>query len=204
MTYPNLCPILCVLGKDLEIQQHIQHSFSSSYQKTPMKPSQVPNWHFQPPSRRSLPLQSPELCHRDRQGSPCPLSHTLGQLQSSGFVLSSQTNIDGSHHIPSDRPGHLQHSAQPQFVPVIPTKIDTSATKLQRSPQRICQNQDFSNHSPYSHLRRVYAIESMDAVSDSGSKTVRTKSPEKNKVFFDMNMGESAFFKTCSRAVMRC
>lgn len=191
MTCPNLYSIFCVLGKDLAIQQHIQPSFSSSYQETPMKPSQVPNRHSQPPPRKILPLQSPELCHRDRLGSAWSLSHTLEPFQASGFVLSSPTSIGRSHHTPRDRLGPLQHSAQPQFVPVSPAKIDTSANRPQYSPSRIFHYQDLSNHSPSSHIRRDQVAESKVVLSNSGCKTVTAKSQESNKVFFHMNTGET-------------
>lgn len=188
VTLDNLCCILCGLGKDHTIQQRLQPNFSSSHQETPMKPSQVPNRLSQPPPRRILPLQSPELCHRDRLGSPWLPSHTLGPFQSSGFVPSSPTSIGRPHHTPRDRLGPPQHSAQPQFFPISPTKIDTSVNRSQHSPPWIFHHtspqsmKNLSNHSPSSHMRRDQVTESKVILSHSWSKTVTAKSQESNKV----------------------
>lgn len=90
-----------------------------------MKPSQVPNQLPHPPPRRMLPLQSPELYHRDRLGPPRHPPHPLGPVYSSGFLPSSPTNIGSSanrpHPTPRDRLDPLPHSAQPPtFVPSSP------------------------------------------------------------------------------------
>ncbi|XP_026210940.1 SMC5-SMC6 complex localization factor protein 2 isoform X2 [Anabas testudineus] len=168
-------------GKELAFQQHIQPNFISSHQETPMKPSQVPNRLSQPPPRRILPMQSPELCPRDRLGSPWHPSHTLGPFQPSGIVPSSPTSIGRPHPTPRDRQGPPQHSAQLQSVPVIPTKIDTSANRPQHPPPHMFHHTSPQYHTPSSHIKRDQVTESKVVVSYSGTKTVTTKSKDSNK-----------------------
>ncbi|KAM6915945.1 SMC5-SMC6 complex localization factor protein 2 [Xenentodon cancila] len=80
----NLSPRIKVRG--LALQQNSLPHFTSFSQETPMKPSQVPNWLSNHPSRRALPLQTPEQCNKDRfvsnSHSPCPAR----PMYSSGLV----------------------------------------------------------------------------------------------------------------------
>ncbi|XP_044069597.1 SMC5-SMC6 complex localization factor protein 2 isoform X3 [Siniperca chuatsi] len=183
--------------KDLALQQHFLPQFTSFLQETPMKPSQVPNRLPQPPPRRMLPLQSSELCHRDRLGPPRHPSHPLGPVYSSGFGPGSPTNIGYSanrpHPMPRGRPGPLQHSAQPpgsfypRIVPVSSTNSGTAANRPQPLPPRIFHPashqfmKDLSNHSQSSHIRRDQGIESKATLSYSGSKNVTVQRQESNK-----------------------
>ncbi|XP_045926899.1 SMC5-SMC6 complex localization factor protein 2 isoform X2 [Micropterus dolomieu] len=168
--------------KDLALQQRSTPHFTPFLHETPMKPSQVPNRLPHPPPRRMLPLQSPELCHRDRLGPPrhpCP-------MYPPGFGPSSPTNIGYSanrpHPMPRDRLGPLQHSAQPpgsfypRVVPVSPTNSGITANRLQQLPSSVFHPtsppfmKDLSNHSPSSHIRRDPVTESKITLSHSGSK----------------------------------
>ncbi|XP_010743029.3 SMC5-SMC6 complex localization factor protein 2 isoform X1 [Larimichthys crocea] len=167
-------------AKDHALQQRPLPHFASFLQETPMKPSQVPNQLPYPPPRRMLPLQSPELCHRDRLGPPRQPPHHLGPIHSAGFVPSSPTNTGPSvnrlHPTPRDKLGSLHHSAQPpgsycsRLASVNPTNSGPTANKLQ------------SSHSLSSHIRRDQVPESKVTLSYSGSKHVTAQRQESYKV----------------------
>ncbi|XP_054455937.1 SMC5-SMC6 complex localization factor protein 2 isoform X2 [Anoplopoma fimbria] len=138
--------------KDLGFQQSRPH-FRPFLPETPMKPSQLPNRLSHPPPRRMLPLQSPELCHRDRLGPPQHpfppphLIHPAGPIHSPGFVPSNPTHIgspvNGSHPMAGVRLAPLQHqNHQPpgslcssRSTPVSPTNSGTTAIRPQPQPQ---------------------------------------------------------------------
>ncbi|XP_051271155.1 uncharacterized protein slf2 isoform X2 [Dicentrarchus labrax] len=182
--------------KDLALQECSLPHISSFIQETPMKPSQVPNQLPHPPPRRMLPLQSPELCHRDRLGPPRHPSHHMGPIHS-GFVPSSPTNIgypvSRPHPTPSIRLDPLHHPAQPpgsfcpRFVPVSPTNSGTTANRPQPSPPFNFHPatpqfmKDLSNHSPSSPIRRDQATESKVTLPYSGSKNPTAQRQESNK-----------------------
>nr|XP_046258197.1 uncharacterized protein slf2 isoform X2 [Scatophagus argus] len=180
--------------KDLPLQQCSLPRFASFLQETPMKPSQVPNKFPHPLPRRMLPLQSPELCHRDRMGPPRHPPHYLGPIHSSRFVPRGPSNIGSSANRPhfTPRVGPLHHSTQPsgssfsQPVPVSPTNGGTAANKPQPLPPGTFQPvssqfmKDLSNHSPPSHIRRDQVTESKVMMSYSGCENV-TARQEANK-----------------------
>ncbi|XP_035519703.1 uncharacterized protein slf2 [Morone saxatilis] len=182
--------------KDLALQECSLPHISSFIQETPMKPSQVPNQLPHPPPRRMLPLQSPELCHRDRLGPPRHPTHHMGPIHS-GFVPSSPTNIgypvSRPHPTPSIRLGPLHHPAQPpgsfcpRFIPVSPTNSGTTANRPQPSPPFNFHPatpqfmKDLSNHSPSSPIRRDQATESRVTLPYSGSKNPTAQRQESNK-----------------------
>ncbi|XP_078128647.1 SMC5-SMC6 complex localization factor protein 2 isoform X2 [Sander vitreus] len=180
--------------KDLVFQQRFRTHFTPLLQETPMKPSQLNRLSY-PPPRRMLPLQSPELCHRDRL---CPSGHTPyspGPIHSSGFVPSSPTNIgplvNRFNPMPRGSLGPLQHqhhqppgsSYSPWFAPVRPTHSTTAnrppSVFYPASPQ---YKKGLSNHSPSSHTRRDQGTESKVTLCYSGFKNVRAQRPESNKV----------------------
>lgn len=165
-----------------------------------MKPSQVPNKLSHPPPRRMLPLQSPELCHKDRLGPPRhPLYH-LGPIHSSGFVPSSPVNIGSSanklHPTPRDRLGPVPHSAHSPgsscswLVPVSLTNSDTTTNRSQPSlpsnlnPASSQLMKDLSNQSLPSHIRSDQVTKSEVTLFYSGSKNVTAPRQESNKVLF--------------------
>ncbi|XP_023261564.1 SMC5-SMC6 complex localization factor protein 2-like [Seriola lalandi dorsalis] len=184
--------------KDLALQERSLPHFSSFNQETPMKPSQVPNRLSLPPPRRVLPLQSPELCHRDRLGPPRQPHHAVGPVRSTEFNVGSPTNVGipthRPHHTPRDRLGPSQHSAQhsdsfcsSQLVPGSQSYIDTSVKRLQPSPPGISHHaspqfmKDLSNRTPSFHIRGHQVTEPMVTLSYSGSKDVTAKSQESHK-----------------------
>ncbi|XP_041804096.1 SMC5-SMC6 complex localization factor protein 2 isoform X2 [Chelmon rostratus] len=162
-----------------------------------MKPSQVPNQLPHPPSRRMLPFQSHELCHRDRWGPPRHPPQYLGPICSSGYVQSSPTSIGSSanrpHPTPRDRQGPLHHSAQPpgssyaRPTPVSPTNNGTTANKPQPllsgvfHPASPPFMRDSGNYISSSHMRRGQVTESKDTLSYSGRKNVTAQRQESKK-----------------------
>nr|XP_020457355.1 SMC5-SMC6 complex localization factor protein 2-like isoform X2 [Monopterus albus] len=160
-----------------------------------MKRSEVPNRLSYPPPKRAFPLQSPELCYRDKLGPPQHPLHPLGPVHSLGFVPSSPASIGA----PTNRCHHTglgppQHSVQAPkaycsspFVPFSPSNIGTSTNRPQPSTPSIFHQaspqfmKDLSNHSLSPHIKRVQVTESKVTLSHPGSKTVTAKSQEKNK-----------------------
>ncbi|XP_040906375.1 SMC5-SMC6 complex localization factor protein 2 isoform X3 [Toxotes jaculatrix] len=184
--------------KDLALQQPFLPHFTSFHQETPMKPSQVPNRLSHPPPRRALPLQNPELCHRDRFDPSWAPPHSLGPIHLSECILGSPTNIgtptNRPYHTSRDRPGPPQHSAQPpkplsssHLVPVSQSDIDISTRTPQPSPPGIFHHaspkfmKDLSNHTPSFHIKRDPVTEPKVTLSCSGSKNATAKSQESNK-----------------------
>lgn len=182
--------LFCFAVKDLS--PHL----ASFLQETPMKPSQVPNKLSHSPPRRMLPLQSPELSHRER------LYHQ-GPVHSSGFIPNSPVNVGSSasrsHPKPRYRLGSVHHSTQPsgsfcsRFVPVSSTNSDTTANRSQpslpsvlnpASPQLI---KDVNNHSLPSHIRSDEVTESQVTLLYSRSKNVMAQRQESNKVLFSLS-----------------
>ncbi|KAK2824302.1 hypothetical protein Q5P01_021477 [Channa striata] len=178
-------------GKDLAVQQPFVPSYSTFHQETPMRPSQVPNRLSHPPPRRVLPLESPELCHRDRLGQSWRPSHNPGAIHPSVFVpstpASSGTPVSRSYHIPRDRPGLPQHCAQPDVFPLSSTKVDTLANWPQHSSTHVFHNtslqfmRELSNHSLYSHIGKAQVKKPKDTFFFSGSNTVTAKCEDLNK-----------------------
>ncbi|XP_031161204.1 uncharacterized protein slf2 isoform X2 [Sander lucioperca] len=179
--------------KDLVFQQRFRPHYTPLLQETPMKPSQLNRLSY-PPPRRMLPLQSPELCHRDRL---CPSGHPPyppGPIHSSGFVPSSPTNIgplvNRFNPMPRGSLGPLQrqHHQPPGssysswFAPVSPTHSTTAnrppSVFYPASPQ---YRKGLSNHSPSSHTRRDQGTESKVSLSYSGFKNLTAQRPESNK-----------------------
>ncbi|XP_073338238.1 SMC5-SMC6 complex localization factor protein 2 isoform X2 [Pagrus major] len=170
--------------KDQALQQR------SSFQETPMKPSQVPNQLPHPPPRRMLPLQSPELWHKDRLGPPrYPHQHHLGPYSPSNIgSAANRPNLT-----PRDRLGPPHHSAQPpgslrsRIVPISPVNHGTTAYRPQPSPPGIFHHanhqfmKDLSNQSPSCHIRRDQVTESKVSLSYSGSTNITGQRQESNK-----------------------
>ncbi|XP_071336715.1 SMC5-SMC6 complex localization factor protein 2 isoform X2 [Trachinotus anak] len=182
--------------KDLTLQQHSLSHFTSSNQETPMKPSQVPNRLSHPPPRRALPLQSPELCYRDRLGPPRQPPHPLEPVSSTEFNLGSPNNFrtptHRPYHMPRDRMGPPQQTAQhsgsfcsSNLVPVSQSHIDTSAKRPQPSPASINHHaspqfmKDLGTHTPSFHTKGPQVTEPMVTLSYSGCKNA--KNEESNK-----------------------
>ncbi|XP_035462444.2 SMC5-SMC6 complex localization factor protein 2 isoform X1 [Scophthalmus maximus] len=154
-------------GKDLALQQRPLPHIASFRQETPMKPSQIPNQLSHPPPRRVLPLQSPELYHRDRLGPRRFSPHALGPVHSSGRPTYVGTPANRPHHMPWDRLGWSQHSAPPPRsfcsshpVPVSPFDSKASAKMPQPWPS---------------------GTEPTVTLSPSSTKNVTTKIQEPNK-----------------------
>lgn len=220
-TIMNKC-FLCVSVKDLRLKGRSLPHFTP--QEFPMKPSQVPNQLPHPPSRRMLPFQSHELCHRDKWGPPRHPPQYLGPICSSGYVQSSPTSIGSSanrpHPTPRDRQGPLHHSAQPpgssyaRPTPVSPTNNGTTANKPQPllsgvfHPASPSFMRDSGNYISSSHMRRGQVTESKDTLSYSGRKNVTAQRQESKKVIFSlfkMKWNLDLFlFINCAIAVMWC
>lgn len=178
--------LFCFAVKDLSPR------LASFLQETPMKPSQVPNKLSHPPPRRMLPLQSPELCHRER------LYHQ-GPIHSSGFIPNSPVNVGSS----ASRSHH--NSTQPsgsfcsRFVPVSSANSDTTANRSQPSLPSVLNpaspqlSKDVNNHSLPSHIRSDEVTESQVTLLYSRSKNVMAQRQESNKVLFFL----SFFFDHC-------
>ncbi|XP_030604604.1 SMC5-SMC6 complex localization factor protein 2 isoform X2 [Archocentrus centrarchus] len=173
--------------------QQCTPSHTSSHQETPMKPSQVPNRLSNPPPRRMLPVQPPELCYRDRMGPLWQTPHPPGSIHSSGFVSSSPHNVGSPANRPyfmlNDRLGPPVHFAQPPGL-VSSNPINSGISS--NAPQPISGDQQprsfgtfrlpvAINQSPSSHVGRDQVIESKATSSISGSKTVTTQRQESNK-----------------------
>ncbi|XP_039995625.1 SMC5-SMC6 complex localization factor protein 2 [Xiphias gladius] len=179
-------------GRDLALQQRSLSHFTSFHHKTPMKPSQ-PNRLSHPPARRVLPLEGPELCHKERLGPPQHSPHPLGPIHSAEFIRGIKTSVgtptNSPCHTTNDRLGPPQHSAQPpgpfcssNLVPVCHPDIDTSANRPQPSPSIIFHPaspqfmKDLSNHTPSFQLMRDQVTEPKVT-----SYSVAAKSQESNK-----------------------
>ncbi|GLD65051.1 SMC5-SMC6 complex localization factor protein 2-like isoform X3, partial [Lates japonicus] len=183
--------------KDLALQQHSLPPFTSFYPETPMKPSQVHNRLSHPPPRRVLPLQSPELCHRDRLGPPQHPSHPMGPIHSPEYILCSPANVgtpsNRSYQMPRDRLGLPQYSTQPSgpfsshLVPVSKSGVDTSVNRLQPLPPGVFHHappqlmKDLSNSTPSFQVRGDQVTEPTHTLSYSGSKNVTAEGEESNK-----------------------
>ncbi|KAM3605763.1 uncharacterized protein V6R79_004223 [Siganus canaliculatus] len=143
--------------KECAHQQPFLPHYASSFQETPMKPSQVPNQLPYPPPRRMLPLQSPELCHRDRMGTPRHPSHNQGSVNSSGFTPNGPANSGSSgirpHPTPRDRLSPSHYSAQPMASPrsqlFNPTKSGNAVNRSQSASSLFMK--DLSNRFSSSH-----------------------------------------------------
>lgn len=93
-----------------------------------MRPSQVPNLLSHPPSRRVLPLQTPEQCNKGGFSSQCHLSHLARSVNLSEFVTNSPTNIDlPMNHLPKGSLGPKRIAQPPASVPNTPANIFSSA-----------------------------------------------------------------------------
>lgn len=165
-----------------------------------MKPSQVSNKLSHPPPRRMLPLQSPELCHRDRLSPPQHPLYRQGAIHSSGFIPNSPVNIGSSANRPQPKPGDrlgsVHHSVQPpgssrsQLVPVSSADSDTTANRSQLSPPGISNPaspqliKDLSNHSRPSHNGSDELNNSQITLFYARGKNVMAKRQESNKVLF--------------------
>ncbi|XP_035760631.1 SMC5-SMC6 complex localization factor protein 2 isoform X4 [Neolamprologus brichardi] len=82
-----------------------------------MKPSGVPNRLSNPPPRRMLPIQAPEVCYRDRIGPHWQNPHPPGLIHSSGFNSSNSLNlgspVERPCFMPKERLGPPEHFGQP-------------------------------------------------------------------------------------------
>ncbi|XP_059215941.1 SMC5-SMC6 complex localization factor protein 2 isoform X2 [Centropristis striata] len=171
--------------------QHQPH-FTTFLQETPMKSYRLPNHFGYPPPRRVLPIQSPELCHRDRHGPPRHLLHPPRPNYPSGFVPSSPANFGSSgnrfHPMPRGSLGPLQHHhygtpvSYGSFAAISPTNCGTTVYRpgvFHPVPPPFMK--DLSNHSPPVHIRRVQGTESKDTLSYSGSKNATAQRQASNK-----------------------
>lgn len=171
-------------------------------QETPKKPSQVSKKLAHPPPRRMLPLQSPELCQRDRPSPPRhPLCHRR-PIHLSGFIPNSPVNIGSSATRPQPKPregrGSVHHSVQPRgssclrLFPVSSANSDITANRSQLSPPNISNPassqliRDLSNHSVPIHIRSDELTKSQVTLFNSGSKNVMAQRQESNKVLFSL------------------
>lgn len=159
-----------------------------------MKPSQVPNRLSHPPTRRMLPLQSPELCHRDRLGPPQPPLHPVELIHSSGFAPRSPVNFGSRMNRPLLTPrGRLGPSgpiSSSRFIPVSPTNIGASYNRSQPSHPRLFHHaspqsrKGLSNQPIPSHIRRDQVTESMVTLSNSGRKNATVQQQASTEVLF--------------------
>lgn len=158
-----------------------------------MKPSQVHNKLPHPPPRRMLPLQSPELFHRDRVGLPQYSLLPVGARP--GFIPRSPVNIASSGNMvyltPRDKSGPAPHSARPPgsscSTPVSVSSaniIDASAKRSQHllpanfSPKSPQCMKDLSNQSLTSHTKKKSVTKSEVTLFHSGSNNVTPPGPE--------------------------
>lgn len=181
----------CASVKGFAVEQR-SPSNTLSYQETPMKPSQVPNRLSNPPPRRMLPIQTPDL--RYRLGPIRQNPHPPGSIHSSGFVSSSPHNVGSPvnrpYFMPKDRLGPPEHFAQPPgLVSSNPINIGISSNAPHpvpgdrqpgsfgtlRLPVAISQTPSF-------HTGRDQMIEVKATPSIPGSKAVTTQRQESNKV----------------------
>lgn len=211
----------CVLVK--APQQQSLPPFSSFYQETPMKPSQVPNLLSHPAHRRVLPLQTSYLHYKDRSDSPQHHTHVPGPLYSPGLVPGSQTNISPSvsrcvssspanmgslifkpQPTAKDRPGPPQQPGQPRpgtlststFSPVSPTYSNTSANKLQPSTPSIV----LSDHAPCFPINTDQKAVSRVTAANPGSKNETAHRQASHKVLFSLL--STRYTSCCSSHVM--
>lgn len=217
---------LCVLVKDLALQEHLSPQLTSFNQETPMKPSQVPNRLSLHPPRRALPLVSPELCPRDRLGPSRQPPHALGPICSKQYNPGSSTNVGTPthrpHHMPRGRLGPPPHPAQhlgsfcsSQHVPGSQSHFDTTAKRPQPSTPGVHHHapphfmKDLNNHSRSSYVKGHQETEPMVVLSYSGNKNVTARSQELHKVLYLLSSRKYVFFKgvlflTCTSLVMWC
>ncbi|XP_039857680.1 SMC5-SMC6 complex localization factor protein 2 isoform X2 [Simochromis diagramma] len=156
-----------------------------------MKPSQVPNRLSNPPPRRMLPIQAPEVCYRDRIGPHWQNPHPPGLIHSSGFNSSISLNlgspVERPYFMPKERLGPPEHFGQPpglvpnnpgtirmSFNPPIPGGHQPGSFDTFLLPVAI-------NQSPSSHIGRDQATEFKASSSSSESKTVTTQRQESDK-----------------------
>ncbi|XP_037638621.1 SMC5-SMC6 complex localization factor protein 2 isoform X2 [Sebastes umbrosus] len=185
---------------DLMFQQRFRPHFTP---ESPMKPSQLPNQLSHSPPRRMVPLQSPELCHRDRLGAPWHPPYPPGPIHSSGFVPSCPTNIGSPvnrfHPMPRGRlgPPQYQHHQPPGSFSC------TTASMPQPPPPGVFHPaspqfmKDLSNHSPSSHTRRDPGTESRVTLSYSGSQNVTARRQDSNK-------DHSSDVRSCAHTIQLC
>lgn len=160
-----------------------------------MKPSQVHNKLPHPPPRRMVPLQSPELLHRDRVGLPQYSLLPVGTRHSPGFIPMSPGNIASSGNkvylTPRDKSSPAPHSTRPPrsscSTPVSVSSaniIDASTKRSQHllptsfSPKSPQCMKDLSNHSLTSHIKKKSVTKSEVTLFHSGSNNVTPPRPE--------------------------
>ncbi|XP_008277984.1 SMC5-SMC6 complex localization factor protein 2 [Stegastes partitus] len=169
----------------------------SFHPETPMKPSQVPNRISHPPPRRVLPLQTPEMCYKDRPGPRWHPPHPPGPIYSTVLVPGSTANFGNSVNSPPpmarDKLGSLQHSAQPGpgpicsplVVPFSRTNVDTSLNRPQPSHPHLfppAPPHFISNGSPLTFNKKGPMTESKGTLSNSGTQNQESKQAQSNDV----------------------
>ncbi|XP_063347437.1 SMC5-SMC6 complex localization factor protein 2 isoform X4 [Pelmatolapia mariae] len=176
--------------KDLVVEQR-SLSNTSFHQETPMKPSQVPNRLSNPPPRRMLPIQAPEVCYRDRIGPHWQNPHPPGLIHSSGFNSSNSLNlgspVERPYFMPKERLCLPKHFGQPPgLVPNNPGTIRMSSNPPIPGGHQPGSFDTFLlpvaiNQSPSSHIGRDQVTEFKASSSSSESKTVTTQRQESDK-----------------------
>ncbi|XP_022045766.2 SMC5-SMC6 complex localization factor protein 2 [Acanthochromis polyacanthus] len=165
----------------------------SFHQDTPMKPSQVPNRLSHPLPRRVLPLQTPQLCYKDRPHSRWHPPHPSRPFCSTEIVPNNAANNGNLVNRPllmaRDRLDPQQHSAPPgprpffaSFLsPVSLTNMNTSPNGPQPSypPVFSPATPHFtSDRSSSSYIKKNPVTESKVTLFNSGSKNVMTQNQE--------------------------
>ncbi|XP_026165314.1 SMC5-SMC6 complex localization factor protein 2 isoform X2 [Mastacembelus armatus] len=109
--------------KDLALQHQSHPHFTSFHQDTPVKPSHIPNQLSYRPPRRFLPLQSPELCHRDKLGPPRHPPPAQGPTHPIGRdeVTESKATLSYSRSRTITAKSHKPNKVQPSEKTSIPT-----------------------------------------------------------------------------------
>lgn len=161
-----------------------------------MKPSGVPNRLSNPPPRRMLPIQAPEVCYRDRIGPHWQNAHPPGLIHSSGFNSSNSLNlgspVERPYFMPKERLGSPEHFGQPPgLVPNNPGTIRMSLNPPKPGGHQPGSFDTFLlpvaiNQSPSSHIGRDQTTEFKASLFSSESKTGTTQRQESDKVLFHL------------------